>query len=537
MEKLVSSSKNTSISKISVDNFYEKQKELYDICGNLINKEKFPFVNILSKYLTDIVGLIDIEVKNSARNSMINWREKKNPKLLSRLINSDDNINLINMSMNKITSGNYSNIANEITEALLNDNYRKLPDYCAFLFDVVIKKCMIDEAFAKDYIRFLFEFKGDIVNHLSENINKFITEAVGFLTSKQSLKEYGYFHYVKEAIQWQNVGVIFANIFTFTKSLAGASGISLSDSINQINIVDNLSSQFEVLFSILDWLPADMNDLYGRLFMVFAVMEILINEVWCQFSDKSRALFSEILSLVYNCGNIPNKIKFKVLDLQDFIKNFKPAKVPVYAPASVANNIQTNLTVVVKAAIADISPKLESDATFANINTKQVNIWETRKQQQIHMPMPVPKQSQSTLSHVNKGDEKATLGGSCASTGAGPSRNRNRNRNGHGNYNNHHIDRNSSSGNKRINEGDRNRNVEELPKSKNMFSGLESGDSNDEYLNNNTDKNKNKPLDGDDDFITVEKKVKNVYKPKKTPALAIEGNKIYSGTSNYPRRK
>ena len=120
--------------KLSVDTFYEKQKDLYDICGNPTNREKYPFVDILSRYLTDIVGLIDIEIKNSARNSMINWREKKNPKLLSRLINSDENVNLINMSMNKITASNYMNIVNEITDALLNDNYRKLPDYCSFHF-------------------------------------------------------------------------------------------------------------------------------------------------------------------------------------------------------------------------------------------------------------------------------------------------------------------------------------------------------------------------------------------------------------------
>ena len=186
--------KNTiNTASISVDMFYEKQKKLYDICGNVINNERYPFVDILSKYLTDIVGLIDMEIKNSARNSMINWREKKNPKLLSRLINNDDNVNLINISMNKITSSNFMNIANEISEALLNDNYRKLHDYCSFLFDVVIKKCMIDEAFSKDYIRFLFGFKDNIAKHLSENIKKFIEEAVNFLTSKISFSIKYYF--------------------------------------------------------------------------------------------------------------------------------------------------------------------------------------------------------------------------------------------------------------------------------------------------------------------------------------------------------
>ena len=80
--------------------------------------------------------------------------------------------------------------------------------------------------------------------------------------------------------------------------------------------------------------------------------------------------------------------------------------------------------------------------------------------------------------------------------------------------------------------------LEVEPKSKNMFSGLESSDSNDEHSNELLDKNKQ--IDEEDDFITVEKKTKNIYKPKKTPALAIEGGKIYSNTSgksNYSKRK
>ena len=63
-----------------------------------------------------------------------------------------------------------------------------------------------------------------------------------------------------------------------------------------------------------------------------------------------------------------------------------------------------------------------------------------------------------------------------------------------------------------------------------MFCGLEIDDSNDENTQNNEQEE-------DDDFITVEKKSKNIYKPKKTKAIAIEGNKIYSGITNNTKRK
>ena len=76
-----------------------------------------------------------------------------------------------------------------------------------------------------------------------------------------------------------------------------------------------------------------------------------------------------------------------------------------------------------------------------------------------------------------------------------------------------------------------------------MFSGLESGDSNDEHPIGDGLPDNNNKTNEDDDFITVEKKSKNIYKPKKTPAIAVEGGKIYSnvsnssGKSNYSKRK
>jgi hypothetical protein len=291
------------------------------------------------------------------------------------------------------------NIANEISEALLNDNYRKLPDYCSFLFDVVIKKCMIDEAFSKDYIRFLFGFKDNIANHLSENVKKFIEEATLFLTSNKSLKEYSYFHYVKDTALWRNVGVIVANMY---KSLNGNARIGQIN-IN-INIVNNLEAQFDILFNILDWLPSNMDELNGRLYMVFAIMESLSDEIWGKFSDKSRGLFKEILTLAYNCANIPNKIKFKVLDLQDMIKNIK-----IFPAASTTASITASTTASTTASIVMVeknkcfdsvelqkdnisNTKLEISSTLSNNpnstpnstpkpKPNPINIWEAKKQQ------------------------------------------------------------------------------------------------------------------------------------------------------------
>ena len=43
-------------------------------------------------------------------------------------------------------------------------------------------------------------------------------------------------------------------------------------------------------------------------------------------TDDHRNFLNDILTLIYNVNSIPNKIKFKVLDIQDMIKTFEKNK-------------------------------------------------------------------------------------------------------------------------------------------------------------------------------------------------------------------
>lgn len=501
----MASKSTASTATISVDAFYDKQKELYDICGNLIHKDKYPFVDVLSRYLTDIVGLIDIEIKNSARNSMINWREKKNPKLLSRLINNDDNVNLINISMNKITGTNYKNIVAEITDALLADNYRKLPDYCKYLFDSVIKKCMSDEAFTKDYIRFLFGFSDGIGKNLREHIDLFVNEVGKFLNTNDNIKDYAYFYYVKDVAMYRNVGVILANIFQF----------QLGGVLDGKKLCSYLEEQFGILYNYLDWLPVNMDELNGRLYLVLGIMELLINDIWFIFSDRSRVLFSDILKMSYSCASIPNKIKFKVLDLQDMIKNMKPiestnSKTVEHTKAIIPDVAVTSTPVPTPVPV--LTPVPMPVQTQSPLPTT-VNIWESRKQT-MQNTMVTVKPSIDVVDNKNNEDSEPVQTSSRRYRGKQGGRvGERRNRGGKDNHNGEKVIA-------VMNET-----------SKNMFSGLDTHeDSNNQNSGIVVEQAENTVKD-DDGFITVEKKVKNVYKPKKTPSLAVEGGMIYNAKS------
>jgi hypothetical protein len=316
----ISDNKMSVVLNNPIDLFYESRKNIFDICGNVVNKDKYPFINVLSTYLTDIVDSIDIEVKKSAKNSIINWREKKNPKLLSKMINSDDNINVINRSMNKITASNCMAIVDDITDTLMSDNIRKIPDYSKYLFDSLIKKCISDEIFTKDYINFITSFNEPINCHINQHINKFIQALESLLEKNNSLKEYIFPMYLKEIFQYGSLGIIYSNLF-LVQSDKKVEYVIEKTQFNRVFMCCLTN-----IYNFLDWMPADMDELYARIYMILGIVQTVGDKFIINMLDKDRVFLNDILKQIYSVSNITNKIKLKILDVQDMIKNIEKNK-------------------------------------------------------------------------------------------------------------------------------------------------------------------------------------------------------------------
>jgi len=395
--------KKSFLTKSQIDNFYDNRKQLFDICGNFINKDKYPFINILSTYLVDIVNSIDIEINKSTRNSMINWREKKNPKLLSKFINSDDNINIINRSMNKITDSNYRSIVSEISNTLLQDNFRKLPEYCKFLFDISIKKCLNDESFAIDYLHFLTAFDGVIGIHINNYINDFITEVFNILNTNNNTNNTNnnntnnnntntntlYFSYIKDSLQYFNIGIIFANLYIIKNDNNLISNITTLYIFTEESIYKNFISCLNKIYNYLEWLPSNMEELYNIIYLSFGIIEILGNKLLNIMSGKDKTLLNDILNLIYNINNIPNKIKFKVLDLQDIIKIFEK---------NALQNIKQKLIIVEKEKEVEIEIEIEKEAEK-----------EAEKEKEIYILNNIPITNKNLINGISKSNYSSSL--------------------------------------------------------------------------------------------------------------------------------
>jgi len=505
---------------ISIDAFYDSKKNIIDLSGNFIAKDKYPFIDILSTYLNDIVASIDVEIKNSTRNSMINWREKKNPKLLSRFINNDENVNLINRSMNKITAGNYANIANEITDTLMGDSLRKIPDYAKYLFDSVIKKCIADENFIADYVQFMMAFNGIINKNIIHCINQFVSEVNKLANIKESFKDVGYFSYVKDVVYFKHIGIIYGNIFLLSNKNSNSDDIE----INQTNINDTMKSLMRIILINLDWLPANIDELSSRLYLMIGIIESIGKYIWHSVDEQCRTTMNDILNQSYKLSVVPNKIKFKILDVQDMIKNIgvTPPQLPILISSS--NSVHTishqESTIVIDTPSKDtpskdtssnnnisVNPKIEitKDVSISvaisnsqPIENKESNEPNESNEQKIYRPRKM-----TLLTTLNKNDTYSNTSGNTTNekdtTGIysikhkvknyGASNSNNNHNHNQGHYNHNSSGYSNSHGNRKYNEHTNlrtgsinskstystypNQKKDETPKRINMFSGLD----------------------------------------------------------------
>lgn len=312
--------------------FYEAKKDLFDISGNIINQDKYPFMNVLAGYLTDIVNSIDQEIKNNSRASSINWKEKKNPKLLSKFINNDENINIINRCVNKITSNNYKDIAFELIQSIETDATHNTNDYSKYIFDNIIKKCILEESFCNDYLAFLNILSGNIGDQCKSLLNNFVTEVNNILKNNEYIKNISYFNFIKDVSHFQNIGIIIGCIYTQYKN--GISNII----INENDIINNLCDNIDNINTIIDWQPVNMDELVSRTFLMSGIIESIYKSLNIYCKEIQINKIKECLNLLYNFnGGLPNKLKFKILDIQDIVEKYT---VKVTEPIKIIKNIE-----------------------------------------------------------------------------------------------------------------------------------------------------------------------------------------------------
>ena len=111
---------------------------------------------VLDKYLKDIIGDISSEIDNISdfhKNSVV--VAKKNPRLLSKYINKDNNINLIKCEINKLASINFSIILESVLNIINTVDIDKITNYIDIIHTLLINKCYLEENNISNYVKFI----------------------------------------------------------------------------------------------------------------------------------------------------------------------------------------------------------------------------------------------------------------------------------------------------------------------------------------------------------------------------------------------
>ena len=135
-------------------------------------------------------------------------------------------------------------------------------------------------------------------------------------------------------MSYKNIGIIYGTIYAVFVNNANA-GIHYKINITNSIVSDNVAKMFDVINSFLDWLPVNMDELNSRLYSMIGMMETICKDIWNSLNSSSRTSISDGLNLIYNLNVIPTKIKFKILDLQDIIKNIKVINATIQVPITV----------------------------------------------------------------------------------------------------------------------------------------------------------------------------------------------------------
>ena len=114
--------------------------------------------SVLDRYLQDIIADISREIDNISdfqRNSIV--VAKKNPRLLSKYINKDTNINLIKCEINKLAPTNFSIILETVVNIMNTVDADKVETYIDLIFTVLTNKCYLEDNNIALYINFIYE--------------------------------------------------------------------------------------------------------------------------------------------------------------------------------------------------------------------------------------------------------------------------------------------------------------------------------------------------------------------------------------------
>jgi hypothetical protein len=288
-------------------------------------KESCPVLDDLNIYLNDIITSIEEEISSSISKHFgqnENWRTRKNPNFMLKFSAKDKIFLDINQNFNKITNMNWKTISTVLTDiiskhlATISEDNREQVEItlASTLVTNIIEKSLVQDIFAEFYIKTLLTIdiptlKPLITVQLQALISQF-NELMDKDEPENSLQQM----IGLNIGQYKNLGQFFGGLYNETV-------------MNQVELLRLLPKFIRRIADSLEWVPINKTVVDSKINLLVGFFMATMKSIWTTVDKDTQQDLECQLNILTNHGNLPQRLKYHLLDVSDKILDIKKTKV------------------------------------------------------------------------------------------------------------------------------------------------------------------------------------------------------------------
>jgi hypothetical protein len=289
-------------------------------------KDECPVLEDLNMYLLDIITSIEEEISSSVSKHFgqnENWRTRKNPNFMLKFSAKDKIFLDINQNFNKITNMNCKTISSVLNELIskhlqsVSEDIRGQTEItlAATLVSNIMEKSLAQDIFAEYYIKTLMGIEIPTMKPLINVQIQALINQFNELLEKDELDDNNLQTMVGLNIgQYKNIGCFFGGLYN-------------ENIMNQAELLRILPKFIRKIADSLEWVPINKVVVESKINLLVGFFMTTMKFIWTLVDKDTQQDLECQLNILTNHCNLPQRLKYFLLDISDKILDIKKSKV------------------------------------------------------------------------------------------------------------------------------------------------------------------------------------------------------------------
>lgn len=306
-------------------------------------KDDCPVLEDLNMYLIDIITSIEEEISSSVSKHFgqnENWRTRKNPNFMLKFSAKDKIFLDINQNLNKITNMNWKTISSVLNELIVK-HLQSVPEeirgqteitLASTLVSNIMEKSLAQDIFAEYYIKTLIGIEMPTMKPLINVQIQTLINQFNELLEKDELDDNNLQKMVGLNIgQFKNIGCFFGGLYN-------------ENVMNQAELLRILPKFIRKIADSLEWVPINKVVVESKINLLVGFFMTTMKMIWTVVDKDTQQDLECQLNILTNHCNLPQRLKYFLLDISDKVLDIKKSKIKSQAtpqkPSSYAASAQ-----------------------------------------------------------------------------------------------------------------------------------------------------------------------------------------------------